>query len=249
LALKATVMHIKGKAYCHKGLIRNTNEDHLLLMKEIFNEGEIDFHVKAGEPAVFAVADGLGGHNAGEVASRMVLENLDQWFNDVTHPLAFDDFAENLALWAEKINESLKNEGQEQSNLRGMGTTLAGVYLVNGRIYTFTAGDSRIYVFKDGGLKRLSTDHTVNGKSGSSRMHILTNCFGASISTFIDTADISEFAASGSKIMVCSDGLTDMVRDAELEDCLLKGKYDCMLQKALQNGGKDNISYIIIEMN
>jgi PPM family protein phosphatase len=240
-------MDLKGRAYCHKGLVRSTNEDHLLINHQIINDGMFNFDVKDGESSIFAVADGLGGHNAGEVASRMILENLKQWFEQMNHSVKFEEFAENIGEWASQVNTEIKEEGQIQQNLRGMGTTLAGVFSGMKGIYTFSAGDSRIYLFYQGNLRRITTDHTVKSQ-GATRMHILTNCFGASISTFMDIADLTEYANSGSIILICSDGLTDMVGDAELEECLAGGNYDCMMKKALLNGGKDNISYIILEV-
>jgi PPM family protein phosphatase len=240
-------MELKGKAYSHKGLIRSNNEDHLIILSKILNDGETDFYVKAGEPAIFAVADGLGGHNAGEIASRMLLENLSGWFKAADHSWTFEEFADSIGQWAGKMNFELKEVGESQQNLRGMGTTLAGVYRGNKGVFTFSAGDSRIYVHKDGVLNIVTTDHTVKGVPGS-RTHILTNCIGASISTFVDSTDITEHTYSGSSIMICSDGLTDMVDDDVISNCIDQGKYDCLLQKALQNGGKDNISYIIIQV-
>jgi PPM family protein phosphatase len=239
-------MEFKGKAYNHKGLVRNTNEDHILIAGNIFSDGETDFHIK-NAPAVFAVADGLGGHNAGEVASHLLLEHLVGWFEQADYNMTFEAFADSIGEWADKMNESLKAQGLSQQSLAGMGTTLAGVFLAHTGVFSFNAGDSRVYLFNNGNLTRITTDHTVKGASGN-RMHILTNCIGASITTFIDCVDITPHLCSKTSIMICSDGLTDMVEDAELRDCLEKGNYDCMLQIALQNGGKDNISYIIIEV-
>jgi PPM family protein phosphatase len=240
-------MDIKGKAISHRGHVRSTNEDHLLIGKDVFNEGERDFSFTGGQTAILlAVADGLGGHNAGEVASRIVLEDLSAHLGVIKNELPVAYFENYLNTWIREINHVLKDEGHRQQNLRGMGTTLAGVFFNSEDIYVFNVGDSRVYVYHDGHLEQITKDHTVPGADGS-RTHILTNCIGASISPFVDTYNLKDNFFLGDILFICSDGVTDMLSDDQLAECIARKALDCMLTQALESGGKDNISFIIVE--
>jgi serine/threonine protein phosphatase PrpC len=211
-------------------------------------------------PTLFAVADGMGGHAGGEVAARTAVEALQQEFG--RHPSA-DGLAEavrqaNLAVWA---------RSHEDSDLRGMGTTLTVAALVltqdGDRLVMANVGDSRSYRMRDGVLTQLSHDHSVaeelvdRGQLSEAEAaihphrHILTRALG--VSSEVDP-DIWEMAPhEGDRYLLCSDGLTNEVTETRIAK-LLRSTPDPqeaaekLVQMALDNGGNDNITVIVLDV-
>ncbi|MDY6029495.1 MAG: Stp1/IreP family PP2C-type Ser/Thr phosphatase [Acidaminococcaceae bacterium] len=227
----------------HVGLVRENNEDSLLVKK----------------PHLFAVADGMGGYAAGEVASRAALRAFEVGLHN-----AGDNLQEALAKAFAKANSHVVKMASGGSNLTGMGATLTALYLQDKCTgYCCHIGDSRLYLWRGGELKQLTEDHTVvaglcsEGKITAAEAkvhpmrHMLLKAVGVSEQT---TPDIFKITFQpGDRVLLCSDGLTDMLEYEEIKE-LLSGENSeevavALEEKALENGGRDNISVIMIDFS
>lgn len=194
---------VRCSAITHRGLVRDHNEDTIAVAAatDIPPTGWTGALPSAGGWAL--VADGIGGHAGGEVASRLVVELL-----RAVMPMLSDQCAVAQALTA--ASNALFDTMGCYPELNGMGTTIAGAILQHDRALVFNVGDSRIYLFQDGRLSQVSEDHAADG-------HTLTQCLGGlhgprHIEPYVRTVGLSV----GAKLLLCSDGLTDMVADEEI---------------------------------
>jgi PPM family protein phosphatase len=243
-------MFIRVQAISDIGCLRSNNEDHILLVREIFTNGSrvVDFELE--EKLVFAVADGMGGHNAGEVASEMVLQSLAGFFIKQNPEVVFDDFEINIKRWVDDIHAVLINAGNKDASLKGMGTTLTGIFFGSAGTFAFNAGDSRIYYFQDGKFQQISQDHTLSEVSGMPgiKSNLLVNCIGAVPESYVNVFDLSYLVASGVTFLICSDGLSDMVADTIISKFLNPLRMEELVTEAKRLGGRDNISVIGVEI-
>ncbi len=243
-------MIIKGKAICDRGVVRSGNEDHILVNQRIFTDGAMEFELNANlGNHWFAVADGMGGHHGGEVASRLVLENLREITREIEPDISLKEFDGRMFAWLMDINASIKMEGELNTALKGMGTTLSGVFLGENSAYIYNAGDSRVYLYRKGLLEKLTRDHTLGESAGRRdiRSHLLVNCIGPINHPYIDVDDISREILPGTVLLICSDGLTEMIDGIELLKGCETGSPDLLVEKACSAGGRDNISLIWVE--
>ena len=230
----------------HVGLVRENNEDSLLIR----------------EPHLFAVADGMGGYLAGEIASRSTIKA----FEAATHSLRHDDKsdAETVLLDAlSKANEHVHKMSINNTSYNGMGTTMTALYLPgDNKAYCCHIGDSRLYLFRDNQLKQLTKDHTYvekllqEGKITPEealvhpQRHMLLQAVGVEKKI---NADLLQFEVqSDDRLLLCSDGLTDMLKDEEIAELIALENVEeagaQLLERALNNGGRDNVSLIIIDL-
>ena len=221
-----------------KGLMRDINEDSVVLQRDIVSEAQMVLSTEQDSPILMAVADGVGGKNAGEIASGVVAEDFLSGFSDVGS-ISFNDLRLQAEEWTEKTNEHLLDLSLKNETYRNMASTLAAVVLNEDVVFAMNIGDSRIYRFRDGYLRQLTEDHSVGE-------HLIYNALGASQSVFVDCFDISDMLLDGDALLICSDGLFDMVSESIIEDSL-KQKFSPAQLVALANeaGGKDNISVIV----
>lgn len=187
------------------------------------------------------VADGMGGHEKGEYASKFLQEHLRDCFTmgDIAAETFVEDITREVGYVAAKLNARSRDEGMA----RPMGTTLAGVVFFDDRIWLVGVGDSRTYRFRDGFLTLLSRDHeNVDGK--------LTNCVGAGVEPFVEVKDITSEVADDDVLLICSDGLSDMVPDDEIEYLLIQSgnPLEVLYDRACDNGGSDNFSAILAKV-
>ena len=228
----------------NRGLVRHNNEDSVLVR----------------EPDLFAIADGMGGADAGEVASYEavhLLESLDLSQVDRTNILS------SLETAIIRINKKIFDLDNEKKALSGMGTTLAALYLPNRETaYVAHVGDSRIYLYGEGLLRQVTSDHsyvaellrhkkiTAEEARTSSQKHVITRAVGVEPTVAVDTFEI--LLGSAQKLLLCSDGLTNMISEAEIErimgDRNLDRLADGLMNGAMTAGGDDNISFIIIDL-
>lgn len=225
------------------GLVREKNEDSILLKS----------------PKLFAVADGVGGFEGGEIASKMALEILDK----VTEKYLNENQPPSYALRkaVSEANAYVYAEGQKKYEHLGMGTTLTAIYIEDRQTaHVVQIGDSRLYRFRSGHLEQITCDQTlVNelltaGKitEGEAKTHPQKNWLSQALgSESIVQADVSKIDIEQDDVLLlCSDGLSDMVSDRDIEEILrtfAKEKYaDKLVERALQNGGKDNVSVIVL---
>ncbi len=231
----------------HVGLVRDNNEDALLVR----------------EPYLFAVADGMGGYAAGEIASRSTIKA----FEAATHSLRHEQGEQNirkimLDAFA-KANTHVFKMAVSNEHYQGMGTTMTALYLPGDSLgYCCHVGDSRLYLYRGGSLEQLTHDHTFvadlrqQGKITAEeafvhpQRNILLQALGVDENV---KADFFHFALQqGDRLLLCSDGLSDMLRDKEIAAIIgesdLQQAADKLLEQSLDNGGRDNISLILIDL-
>lgn len=239
-------MNVQVISKTHVGMVRSNNEDALLIR----------------EPYLYAVADGMGGYAAGEIASRETLKA----FEAATHVLRHEnvDSPEQVLLHAfQRANEHIYLMANKNDTYQGMGTTLTAVYLADDNTaYAAHIGDSRLYIYRNGSLSQITHDHSYvaalldKGEITESeafkhpQKNMLLQAVG--VEQTIDI-EIIHFALENNDILLlCSDGLSDMLTDSEIEQILASGSLEndaeSLVEAALANGGRDNISLILLHM-
>lgn len=209
-------------------------------------------------PNLFVVADGMGGHNAGDFASSHAVEILvDEIRKDADYnPVKVIRHA------IETANTEIIEQAQKDEGLRGMGTTMVVSTIVGQYAYVANVGDSRLYVVQ-GQIQQITKDHSLVQEMvrlgeispEEARNHrdknIITRALGAEKTVDIDFFDLK--LEAGDTILMCSDGLSNMVDDRKLEEIILDSEMELiekgktLIREANLNGGKDNIAIILIE--
>ena len=235
------------------GCVRSNNED-MVLAYDKFVRSEAyhtEFSTDNSDRFVIALADGMGGHNAGEVASADVLANLNFFINDLPKDLSVNEFTEMMMIWLSSINKTINSKGRVDSALRDMGTTLVAVVFYNHKYYWMNCGDSRLYRLRDGELTQLSTDHSLNMIKGEKRhSNVITNCIGAGCkNSYLDMYEFTDNFLQGDTYMICSDGLNDMISDEEIKSLMLDGaSANRLCEAAIDAGGYDNVSVCVFSV-
>jgi protein phosphatase len=231
------------------GMIRSGNED--------------NFAVNAGgDRGLFIVADGMGGHAAGEVASEMAVQIIELQLASIKD-LEEKASSERVMEALRKANRDIHDRTITEVDKQGMGTT-ASVLLVNNNRYLIgQVGDSRVYLLRDGALKQLTKDHSYVQEQvdagfltpEQARYHpysnVITRCVGASPDVQPDV--YSGDVRVGDLFLVASDGLTGMVDDRRLQILLMsraepERKVHALISEANGRGGLDNITAIVIQI-
>lgn len=209
-------------------------------------------------PNLFIVADGMGGHKAGDYASRYTVETLEKLIRESTlsEPAAIIESA------VKQANTMLLEEANNHEEMKGMGTTLVICTIHDNVLTVANVGDSRLYVV-DKQLRQVTRDHSLVQEmvrmgeitAEEARNHpdknIITRALGAEKTVDVDFFDMR--LEPGSTILMCSDGLSNMVEDKKMEEIILNSDEDItwkgntLIQEANNNGGKDNIAIILIE--
>lgn len=244
-------MQLKVYAVCDKGCVRENNEDKILLGNDIFfdDRRELTLDLNGNKKFFVAVADGMGGHNAGEVASGIVLERFKERIELLEENLTQEQIKEKMELWAREIHQEILNEGTKDINRKSMGSTLIGVLFYENKVYYINVGDSRLYRFRNGYLTQISRDHSLREATDDENIpsNILINSFGGGQKIFIDFAPVGGKILKGDTLLLCSDGLSGMVSDDEIERILgEENPIDKLLNEAKKNGGEDNISIVLV---
>ncbi|WP_408954395.1 Stp1/IreP family PP2C-type Ser/Thr phosphatase [Natroniella sp. ANB-PHB2] len=223
------------------GKVRAENEDnYLVLAKDNFT--------------VLVVADGMGGHNSGDLASSLAIEVIKNYqFNS-------DDLIQDIKTLISQANQYVYQKSKEKEEYHGMGTTLT-LGVIKDRILTIGhIGDTRAYLFRDDDLCQISQDHsmvqelvkkniiTPEEAEDHPQKNILTNALGIEKKVDKDLFEVD--LKEQDLILFCSDGLTNMTSDEELADILakpinLQQKAESLVELANQRGGRDNITVII----
>ena len=232
------------------GRVRSQNEDMVLVDNRFIREDTYQTQIVLGreDRMMIAVADGMGGHNRGDVASNDTLRNLHYFFYDIPLCLNISEFNEAMAGWLNSINNYVASKGRADEQFKGMGTTLVGLAYYYGDFYSMNCGDSRLYRFRQGELTQLTTDHSLNNMLGSEKhTNIITNCIGGGCnSSYMDLVRISDVCPDD-VFLLCSDGLTDMLPNQEIARLLNDGADAMALgDAAVEAGGLDNVSCCVI---
>ena len=248
-------MKLRITAVSDKGCVRENNEDMVLIGKKLLRDDRLQGAVEPGpgNPVfIVAVADGMGGANAGEVASSMVLEMVRDGIYGLTAGLDDTGLKTSISTICRNIHQNVIKEGLNDSAKRGMGTTLVGLLYYEGRLMLINAGDSRLYRFRNGTLMQVSSDHSLRELTRDSEApsNVIVNSFGGGSAFYVDVEPAGKKALDGDIFLLCSDGVSDMLSDEEIEEVLDKeGFEDALLEAAKNKGGKDNISYVLAEIS
>ena len=236
-------MRLDIQALCHKGLVRDGNEDAVSVGGLFLRDDSAALTVDTPEDGFFylLVSDGMGGHEAGEEAKEQL--NL--------HQIRPDSFEDDIREAARYITYKLNGFAAERGQSYPMGCTLTGVVWHYGRTWLVNAGDSRTYRLRGGLLRQLTTDETERGLTGDPAADKrLLNCLGGGSEGRLVVDDIAGKLLPGDVLLICSDGLCDMVSDEDIERTLSEGgQAKDLLRMACEAGGVDNISIIITKIS
>ena len=191
------------------------------------------------------LADGMGGHDNGEEASEYTLNTIKELFQN--RMLGVETFEEDLRYVTKNISFSLNCSAAERGQQLPMGCTLTGVVWHYGHIWLVNAGDSRTYRFRNGMLRQLTTDETERGITGDPDADkSLLNCIGGGLEGRLAIDDLEGKLLTDDTLLICSDGLTDMLTDEQIEARIAEGATAADLyRQACEGGGIDNVSIII----
>lgn len=225
----------------HMGQVRSRNEDSIACMDPE------DPRIRA-RGHLMLVADGLGGHSRGDVASRIISEELPRMYYASEHLESIACLEEAL----DKVNDVIYQKSQSDEEFQGMASTLAACVVIGNNLVAMNIGDSRIYLLNGARFLQVSEDHlrVATSMLTGRKKQLLTRAVGAAeeVIPSISVHKIEE----GDTILLCSDGLTGEVRDEEIKE-ILAGKdmervADRLVEAANDNGGHDNISVIVARL-
>jgi len=217
---------------------------------------------------LYIVADGMGGHRAGEVASSTVVSSIKDYMDAFHSSQGSMEASEgNISAAAAAVSHSIElanrvvfQLSQDQGGYRGMGSTAAVAYFFSDTLVTANVGDSRIYLVRNESIEQLTRDHTLlaeqvrknpkwdPSQSSSSMKHILMRAVG--IRETIETDVYETYPQPGDLFLMCSDGLTDMLPDEQIHRAVLEGGAledicDRLVRMANDRGGLDNVTVLL----
>jgi protein phosphatase len=220
---------------------------------------------------LYVVADGMGGHNAGEVASRLVVETIRDYINqnrDTDQPENLVDTEEKLSIEAQKLlasihlsNRVVHQTALDNEDYKGMGSTVSAVYFTENTFIVANVGDSLVYLIRDGDIELLSVPHTLVAEQTAldpdnaeflwgDLKHVLTRAMGVDESVKADINEIPFFKED--VIVISSDGLTDKASPEEILELVNNRRSDQACQRlvdlANERGGEDNITAIVLRV-
>ena len=220
---------------------------------------------------LYVVADGMGGHKAGEVASKLVVETIRDYINqnrDTDQPENLVDTEENLSIEAQKLlasihlsNRVVHQTALDNEDYKGMGSTVSAVYFTENTFIVANVGDSLVYLIRDGDIELLSVPHTLVAEQAAldpdnaellwgDLKHVLTRAMGVDESVKADINEIPFFKED--VIVISSDGLTDKASPEEILELVNNRRSDQACQRlvdlANERGGEDNITAIVLRV-
>ena len=236
------------------GNVRTNNED----AASFFRMGDETMLREKGY--LLIVADGMGGHLAGEVASKMAIEIIgEEYFK----PANAGNTEKALAKAFNTANKKIFELASANEQYRGMGTTCTAVVIIGKKGFYAHAGDSRAYLYKDNRITRITEDHTYvqelvnNGNITSEeadthpQRNVLTNAMGTKPDLRVDTGKCQVPVNENDRLILCSDGLYDYLSDSEIAAVMdkvsLQEAADHFIDEAKKRGGKDNITVVLAE--
>jgi protein phosphatase len=240
-------MRIEIEALCQKGLVRENNEDAVSVGGQILRDNESSCSVTPTKKGFFylLLADGMGGHEHGEEASEYTLKTIKELFSN--RLMSADTFEEDLSYATRNISFSLNCAAVERGQHLPMGCTLTGLIWFYGHTWLVNAGDSRTYRYRGGLLRQLTTDETERGMTGNpDAQKYLLNCIGGGLDGSLTIENMDGKLLTDDIILICSDGLTDMLSDDQIEKAITNGTTAADLYRmACEAGGIDNVSIIL----
>ncbi len=234
------------------GKVRGHNEDNILVQNTPVG----------GLPDLYVVADGMGGHKAGEVASELAIKYCCAYLSDKN--IKEGEILDTLIEAVKFANTQVYAESRSAEQYHDMGTTFVGCTIVGETAYIAHVGDSRLYKVNKNDIEQITTDHsyvemmvkageiTPQEAENHPDRNIITRAVGTN-----DTVDVDGYVLNLAKddiILICSDGLSTMVSNEDLfniiskDDLTLEQRVNILVESANENGGKDNISAILIDL-
>lgn len=248
---RQTQLRIAG--YTDTGIRREYNQDHIGFDQEL---------------GIAVLADGMGGHKAGEVAAHMtvkfVLEKLQELvLQETSVSITGSQLLEFVSNTISSSNTEIFRAQEAEEAYKGMGTTIVATVVIGSQLYVGHVGDSRLYLYRSRTVKRLTKDHslvqdlidrgfyTEREARGASVGHVVTRAMGTRSDVDVDTAEVTLLPYD--LLLLCSDGLTDMVSDWQIAEIIDENCTDLevaakkLIALANHYGGKDNISVILMQ--
>ncbi|WP_290776173.1 Stp1/IreP family PP2C-type Ser/Thr phosphatase [Anaerofustis sp.] len=230
------------------GMVREINQDSFLMLEN-----------KEKNIIAFGVADGLGGHNAGELASALCMDILREYFN-ISNKF-YDEMKSEVKGIIEYANKRILDFANENEEALGMGTTLTLCIFHEGDAFVVHIGDSRCYTINQNEIKQITVDHSLVSHMVASgeitkeeaehhpNRNIITNALGTQEEFFIDTYELD--LKKGDIVLICSDGLSEHVSKEDIMDIVnnndLEEAKHLLIDKANENGGTDNITVVLFD--
>lgn len=238
-------MKISVWSLTDKGLKRESNQDSFIVDQDL---------------GLYIVADGMGGHSGGEIASSLAVESMKTF---IQKERAQSDDAKSLLGQAYRFaNESIQARAKQEPRLNGMGTTMVTSLVLGNKVFIGNVGDSRAYLYRRGNLWQLTEDHSLMNEQLRAGLiseaqiesyqgkNVITRSVGYENEVQVDI--LERELQPGDHILMCSDGLCGLVEDQVIEDILKKNIGDKAIQacvkKALENGGDDNVTVLLLEV-
>lgn len=229
------------------GMVRAMNQDTIF-----FSDKKI-----GNLPNLYIVADGMGGHQAGDYASTHAVS----WFVEYVKQCQYVNPITILKTGIAKVNDMLLEQASEHSELKGMGTTFVIAVIMEDKMYVANIGDSRLYVMGEE-AKQITLDHSLveelirTGQLDRRRVrfhperNIITRALGTGREAVPDFFEI--ILHKNEKVLLCTDGLTNMIEDDEIRDIVMQKQFidkicDQLIERANYYGGKDNIGVVVVE--
>lgn len=229
------------------GMVRSMNQDSIF-----FSDKDI-----GNLPNLYIVADGMGGHQAGDYASAHAVS----WFVEYVKNCKYVNPITILKTGIARVNEMLLQKASENTELKGMGTTFVTAVILKDKMYVANIGDSRLYVMGEE-AKQITLDHSLveelirTGQLDRRRVrfhpekNIITRALGTGNEAVPDFFEIE--LKKNEKVLLCTDGLTNMIEDDEIRDIVMQKLFldkicDQLIERANYYGGKDNIGVVVIE--
>ena len=274
-ALTQKQVRLRVAACSDKGLVRKNNEDRYLALKVTRSTTPVVTNIDPAQLQFvpeqirwsLAVADGMGGHAAGEVASTLALtlavklaQQGTQWFVQIGEEEA-KAVIERVEAIMSTVDRAIAQQSRQHARLKGMGTTMTVAIVVTDQLFTFHVGDSRCYLLRNGQLQRLTRDQTMTQQLVDAGLlppealhthtmrHVLTQAMGTG-DVVIEAQHLQ--VEQGDRLLLASDGLTDGVSDEQIQRILSNGDCDAackaLMEGALASGGRDNITVIVADV-
>ncbi len=219
------------------------------------NEDYIDYYTDETK-RIYVIADGMGGHNAGEIASKLAVENTISYINSLSQ---LDDLEDSIKKAVGDSNNKIYELSKSKADLNGMGTTLTACLIKGSDMVIANVGDSRCYIIKDKAISLVTKDHslvqqlldegsiTESEADNHPNRNIITRALGTNSTVDVDVIKMDIKGIE--KIILCTDGLSNLVNEQELYDFVMN-KDDCcaeLIELSKSRGTKDNISVIVFE--
>ncbi|MCD8235857.1 MAG: protein phosphatase 2C domain-containing protein [Prevotellaceae bacterium] len=238
---------LKYTAISDVGCVRENNEDMAYVAGRMVRDGQMQGETTLASRILgFAVADGMGGYEGGEVASDIVCRAFDAFINKIEYQ-SDAKLIEDVKAWAEETNKLVVDSAALRPELAEMGTTFVGLVFAGAKLLLVNVGDSRCYRIRGGVLKQLSVDHSERERTGNLNVpgNLIYNFMGISPECFV--SDVTEYRPLfGDVYLLCSDGLSDMISEEAIEENITSAAR--LVELAKKAGGKDNITIVKLEL-